>query len=266
MEQVATPFDCDGAPRPVMIRVADCPSLLTYPPHSHHRAELVYVRSGTVCVTIDGAMFIVPSQCAILIAPDTVHEVRMLSDAHLLTTYLAVPRDKPGLACGNLLVSDLLRELMHAAVDLPVAYDRGGREERIMDLIAEEVAWLTAKPDTLTLQTPVPTNPRLVRLCREILRELDRGWTIDDAAEVAGMGRRTFTRAFKREVGISFNTWRSRARLNAAVCRLKAGASITSVALEAGYSNPSAFATMFKRCLGVPPSHFQIARTVRLAS
>jgi AraC-like DNA-binding protein len=135
-----------------------------------------------------------------------------------------------------------------------------------MDLIAEEVAWLTAQPDTLTLQTPVPTNPRLVRLCREILRELDRGWTIDDAAEVAGMGRRTFTRAFKREVGISFNTWRSRARLNAAVCRLKAGASITSVALEAGYSNPSAFATMFKRCLGVPPSHFQIARTVRLAS
>lgn len=218
----------------------------------------MYVCAGTICVTADDMIFVVPSGNAILIPPRTMHEVRMPSGAQLLASYIALPPDAPcNTGCRNIPVSKLLLELMQAAVALPLAYEQGGREGRIMDLIAEEVAWLVAQPRMLTLQLPVPKDARLLRLCREFLRELDRSWTIDEAAREAGMGRRTFTRAFRREVGISFSSWRLRARLNTAINRLSAGASVTEVAFESGYGNPSAFATMFKRFLGVPPSYYQ---------
>jgi AraC-like DNA-binding protein len=44
--------------------------------------------------------------------------------------------------------------------------------------------------------------------------------------------------------------------LIAALEKLACGASVLEVALDLGYASPSAFATMFKRELGVPPSSF----------
>jgi len=32
---------------------------------------------------------------------------------------------------------------------------------------------------------------------------------------------------------------------------------VTFIALDLGYDSPAAFATMFKRRLGLPPSHYQ---------
>ncbi|WP_109808877.1 AraC family transcriptional regulator [Sphingosinithalassobacter portus] len=256
IERVAVPVDCDSALRPVMVSAAGCPSRLHIPPHSHRRAEFVYVGSGTLTVTAHDRLFTIPSQNAILIPPGTVHEMRMLSDASVFTLYIATEETFGG-HCRELPVSGLLRELIQAAVELPAEYRLHGRDAHIMELITEELAWLNRQPAARMRQTPVPRDPRLLRVCREILRELERTWSIDEASKAAGMGRRTFTRAFRREMGVSFSSWCQSARLNAAVCRLSSGASITEVALEAGYNSPSAFATMFKRTLGVPPSTYQ---------
>jgi AraC-like DNA-binding protein len=38
--------------------------------------------------------------------------------------------------------------------------------------------------------------------------------------------------------------------------RLAADEAVTTVALDLGYDSPAAFATMFKRLLGVPPSQY----------
>lgn len=260
MEQFATPFDCDSAPRPILIRTVNCPPRLTVPPHSHLRAELVYVRSGAVWVTVDDKIVTAPSQNAILIPQGSTHSMRMLRESDLMTAYIAMPPDDLYKECRPLRVSNLLRELISAAADLPVDYTPDSRDSRIMELLLDEVTWLLSQPSMPTLEIPVPKDPRLLRLCRESLQELDRNWTLDDAAKSAGMGRRTFTRTFRREVGCSFSTWRLRTRLNAAICRLNAGVSITDIALEVGYSNPGAFATTFRQHLGMSPSDYQTTR------
>ena len=72
-----------------------------------------------------------------------------------------------------------------------------------------------------------------------------------------GIGRRSFTRAFRRETGMSFAEWRQQACLLIALPRLAAGEAVTSIALDLGYDSSAAFATMFKRRLGIPPSHYQ---------
>lgn len=55
---------------------------------------------------------------------------------------------------------------------------------------------------------------------------------------------------------MTFGRWRQQARLLAALQRLAAGDKVVDVALDMGYGSPSAFATMFRRQFGVPPSAF----------
>jgi AraC-like DNA-binding protein len=71
------------------------------------------------------------------------------------------------------------------------------------------------------------------------------------------MGRRAFTRAFRRETGMSFGEWRQQACLLVALPRLAAGQPVTAVALDLGYESPAAFSTMFKRLLGMAPSQYR---------
>ncbi|MNT43607.1 Regulatory protein SoxS [compost metagenome] len=70
------------------------------------------------------------------------------------------------------------------------------------------------------------------------------------------MDPKTIQRRFARETGMTFGQWRQQARLLAALERLAAGAKVVDVALDMGYGSPSAFATMFRRQFGVPPSAF----------
>ncbi|HSC11614.1 MAG TPA: helix-turn-helix domain-containing protein, partial [Rhodanobacteraceae bacterium] len=58
--------------------------------------------------------------------------------------------------------------------------------------------------------------------------------------------------------GMSFATWRQNVRLVDALSRLATGHSVTSTALDVGYSSPSAFTAMFRRTFGVPPTHYLV--------
>ena len=75
-------------------------------------------------------------------------------------------------------------------------------------------------------------------------------------ADALAMNRRTFTRLFRAETGMSFGEWRQQACLFAALPRLAAGESVTALALDLGYESPAAFTSMFKRVLGAPPSRY----------
>ena len=81
--------------------------------------------------------------------------------------------------------------------------------------------------------------------------------TIDEWADALAMNRRNFTRIFRRETGMSFAEWRQQACLSVALPKLAAGESVTAVALDLGYDSPGNFSMMFKRVLGVSPSHYR---------
>jgi len=63
-------------------------------------------------------------------------------------------------------------------------------------------------------------------------------------------------RLFLTETGMTFRQWQQQARLLDGLMRLAQGESVTSVALEVGYENPSAFIAMFRRTLGVTPGRY----------
>jgi len=104
---------------------------------------------------------------------------------------------------------------------------------------------------------PFPTTPMIARKCHAFLESPAPHDTIEQWSDQLGMGRRAFTRAFRRETGMSFGEWRQQACLLVALPRLAAGQPVTSVALDLGYESPAAFSTMFKRLLGMAPSQYR---------
>ena len=102
----------------------------------------------------------------------------------------------------------------------------------------------------------MPNDRRLVRVCRQILDDPADQRDTNEWASIAGMSRRSFTRAFKRETGMGVAVWRQQVRLLEALSLLSTGSPVTSVAMDVGYDSPSAFCAMFQKAFGVPPSKY----------
>ena len=149
-------------------------------------------------------------------------------------------------------ISPLLHQLLIQAMDIPALYNETHREGLVMSLLLHEIADMPP----LSLNAPLPVEPRLAHACRQLLEQPSLDIGIDDMALQVGMSRRTFTRLFRQQTGISFVEWRQQACLLAAVVRLGNGEAITRVATDLGYSSPSAFTSVFRRVLGATPSRY----------
>jgi AraC-like DNA-binding protein len=240
-------------PRPVSALADEYASGHFDPPHTHARAQLIYSTTGVMTVTTVAASYVVPPQRAVWVPAGEVHEVHCRGKVSCRTLYVqqqaAVDLPK---TCQVIEVSDLLRELIVEATRIPIEYDEGGRDGRLVALLLDEIRRSRAAP----LHVPIPTDRRLAKVCSAILREPGEPDRLDHWADIAGMGRRTFTRTFRRETGMSFATWRQNVRLMEAMSRLAVGEPVTRVALDVGYRSPSAFTAMFRRAFGVAPTHY----------
>lgn len=245
--------DYQDVPRPVSALADDYPPGHIDPPHSHSRAQLLYSTTGVMIVITKASSFVVPPQRAVWVPGGVEHEVRCRGRVSCRTLYF----DTTAIAglpdiSQVIEVSDLLRELIVEATRLPIEYDEIGRDGRVMDLIVDEIITSRHAP----LHVPMPHSERLARVCAAVLAEPAGKDALDDWAEMAAMGRRTFTRSFRAETGMSFAAWRQRVRLVEALSLLAVGAPVTNVSFEVGYGSPSAFTAAFRRAFGASPTHY----------
>jgi AraC-like DNA-binding protein len=247
--------DYQDVPRPVAALADEYPPNSYDPPHSHKRGQLIYAISGVLMSSTRHATYVVPPQRALWVPSGVVHEARTRGHVSLRSLYLddTVSAELPRV-CRTIEVSALLRELIVEATRIPIEYEYESRDGRVMSLIVDEMR----KARTATLHVPMPQHPQLVRVCHAILRDPAQNDVLDDWAVMAGMGRRTFTRVFRRETGVTFAIWRQNVRLMEAMSRLATGHSVTTVAFDVGYSSPSAFTAMFRRAFGVPPTQYMM--------
>jgi AraC-like DNA-binding protein len=149
-------------------------------------------------------------------------------------------------------VSPLLRELIVAAVGIPLDYLPDTRDERLMRLLLDELREL----DVLPLHLPMPRDARLRRICKALVARPDDASTADQWARRLRVTSKTIHRLFAKETGMTFGEWRQQARLLFALERLARGERIVDVALDSGYASQSAFTAMFRKHFGVPPNAF----------
>jgi AraC-like DNA-binding protein len=247
------PNDFDDVPRPALAIANDYPPAFELARHSHTRGQLVYAAEGVITVDTDQGTWAAPPERAVWIPAGLAHAVTMVGAVKTRSVLIDRLATTRGGRCEVLAVSELLRSLLVAAADVPPEYDINGRDGLIMALLIAEVD----RAPVIPLAVPFPKSTALAARCRTFLAQPNAADTIDGWAGDLHLGRRAFTRAFRRETGMSFDEWRQQACVLTALPRLARGDAVTTVALDLGYDSPAAFTTMFKRWLGVPPSQYR---------
>lgn len=236
---------------PVIAVAHDFPAGTRIDSHSHDRAQLLHAVSGTMRIETQGAVWIVPPTRAFWIAPGVEHAVVAVSALAVRSLYLRPDRVAAlAMPAGAISVSPLLRELVLRLIEI---YDCGAPKrsyEGICALAVEEIGH--AEP--LDLCLPMPADRRMARICQRLIEQPDERRTLAEWGREIGASARTLERICLAETGLTFRGWRQQALVLDALARLAGGASVAAVAYDLGYQNPSAFATMFRRAYGQPPS------------
>jgi AraC family transcriptional regulator len=119
------------------------------------------------------------------------------------------------------------------------------------------------------VQRRVPTVPkgglprwRLKRVLDYIGDNLAEDVSLVDLAELAGMSAHHFAELFKRSMSCTPHRYVLQERIERAKIALRdPRCTVLDAAAVSGFSNPSHFARMFRRFVGVSPSHFQSDQT-----
>lgn len=218
--------------------------------HSHVRGQLLGAWQGLLTVYAADQQWVVPVQQAVWIPPDHPHGLRSHGPYSGYGVYLS-PAACTGLPQSPcvLQASDLLLAAIERAASWGDDEASGPARRRIFGVIRDEIRSLPRAGSALVL----PRDPRLQQVARALSDQPADTRPLDAWADSIGMAPRTLARRFLAETGLPVGVWRQRARMMRAQEMLAAGASVTTVALELGYDNVSAFIAMFKRDLGVTP-------------
>jgi AraC-like DNA-binding protein/quercetin dioxygenase-like cupin family protein len=223
------------------------------PFHSHRRAQLIYASDGVMTITTHLASYVVPSQRAVWMPPGIEHQINARSSVAMRTLYVDVKASEnlPVDVC-VLQVTPLLRELIVEAVASGPRYEPDSPQSRIISVILDQIH---TQPVTL-LKLPLPSDPRLRRVTQSLLDNPADPRDLNGFARDVGASKRTLVRLFPVQTGMTFRQWRQQRRLLYALELLVTGKNVTSIALETGYDNSSAFIAMFRRCLGTTPMRY----------
>jgi len=220
--------------------------------HSHARGQLSGLRNGLLTIGTDSGAWVVPAGQAIWLPPHQLHYGWTHGAVEGWSCYVseAACASLPTRAC-TIRTSGLLREAVMRASTWQ-GNDLTPEQWRVAEVILDEVR--AAPVDAFG--SPMPRDPRLVRIARALLDDPSDGRTISEWAQWAGVAERTLSRRFVIETGLTYTAWRQRACLMRALEMLAEGRAVTTVALDLGYDSVSAFIAFFKRALGVTPSAY----------
>jgi AraC-like DNA-binding protein len=221
--------------------------------HSHSEDQVLFASEGVMTVDTLEGIWVVPPLRAVWIPAKTIHGVKMSGRVSMRTLYLlpelcrSLPRK-----CQVINISSLLRELILHACTFPGLHQRVASERHVIDLIVDQLKVVESIP----LQLPEPSDARAKKLVKRLFENPGDQRPLEELSAACGASKRTMQRLFTEETGMPFSKWRQRLCLITAMQRLAAGESVTSAALDAGYSTTSAFISMFRRELGTTPGRY----------
>ncbi|ANH67419.1 helix-turn-helix domain-containing protein [Mitsuaria sp. 7] len=225
--------------------------------HSHARGQLFGSLNGVLSVDVEEGVWLVPSSHAVWLPPHEAHAGRSHGAFRGWSVYVAEPAcaDLPQRPC-TIRTSGLLREAVLRACTWPIdastpPLDAG--RAHLAEVVLEEIR--SSPPEPLGL--PLPSDPRLQRIARALIEDPADERDLDQWADWGAVSARTLSRRFVSETGFNFSAWRQRARMMRSLEMLAAGAAVSAIALDLGYSTASAFIQVFRRTFGQTPTAYR---------
>lgn len=127
------------------------------------------------------------------------------------------------------------------------------------DMVRSYVRIMTICAQYLTLSNAIPSTKQTVaEMAKKYIFDNYRSKiTIADICDEIGCSKSTLITGFKREFGMTVNSYITEVRLNEAVNMLKMGERhIGEIASETGFSDQSYFSKVFSAKYGIPPSEY----------
>ncbi len=220
--------------------------------HQHPSGQLLGLFGGLLTVRTGGGAWVVPATRAVWIPPSQLHAASSHGPFYGWAVYV-----RPDL-CATLPtqtraieVSGLLREAVIRAAHWELAQpDRV--QTNVLSVILDEIAGST----TDEFRLPMPWDGRLRRIANALIKDPADSRSLDAWASWVNAAPRTISRRFRAETGLSFTTWRQRARLLRALELLATGRAVNAVALDLGYDNASAFIALFRKTFNTTPGRY----------
>ncbi len=221
--------------------------------HSHDRIQLIHTLTGVIRVQTHEGIWIIPPGRGVWIPAHKPHALLSSGDVRARGVFIenTTQHDIPNQCC-VVAIPALLRELMSSAMDIQNKIQPESRNERLLQLILDEVRLLPA----LAFNLPDPQSPKLQQLCQRIKENLALEWSLEESAQQLHISSKTLARHFQKETGLHFSHWVRQAKLMQAMIDLAMNKPVLNVALDLGYESPSAFSAMFKRETSMTPSDY----------
>lgn len=236
-----------------MTFVRDYPAGYTIALHLHDRDQLVYASRGVMTVRTATGTWVVPTHRGVWIPKGMAHTISMSGNVAMRTLYVKAPRGKAlPRECCVINVSPLLQELIFHACTFPSLSTAVRVQRHLIDVIVDQLQVIQMVP----LQLPHLSDPRAARVAEALLTAPGEHPSLHQVCRESGASQRTIERLFLDETGMTFGKWRQQLRLMRALRLLGEGSKVTHVALEAGYSTPSAFIAAFRAALGTTPARY----------
>ncbi|WP_026303575.1 AraC family transcriptional regulator [Jongsikchunia kroppenstedtii] len=223
------------------------------PVHQHRLGHIVYPATGVLSITTGAGTWIAPATRLAWTPGGFEHHHRAYGDTDMRVFFLPVRLaaqlpDHPGVFA----VSPLVREVILALTDDAAPRSQAART-RLQTVIIDELVPISEEP----LHLPEPHDDRLRNLSALLHDDPANNATLTELGAHVGAGKRTLTRLFHDELGMSFRQWRTQLRLHHALTLLAAGHTVTHTAAACGWANPTSFIEAFTAALGESPSRYR---------
>jgi AraC-like DNA-binding protein len=122
-------------------------------------------------------------------------------------------------------------------------------QRAVRDLVVSQLEKASPVPIFITL----PSEPRALAVSQAVLKDVGQSQTLARLCDQIGVSARTVERAFRKDVGTDFQSWRRQVRMMKAVELLLTGCSVKQAAYGVGYRQGGCFIEAFRRTFGTTP-------------
>lgn len=225
------------------------------PWHHHDMHQLIYAFEGSVEVESQFGRYKVPHQFAAWIPAGVVHRtnVQLVRSGSVFFNESMV--DSPDDRLRVIPVSNLMREMIIYAMRWPIDGEDDATSLAYFGCFARLCSeWINSE---VKLVLPASDDPRINAIIEFTRRNLG-AVTVQDVCRAVGMSERSLRRHFNRALGITWEEFRLRLRICAAIDELETtDKRVGVIAADVGYSSQAAFAKAFKGVMGVEPSVYR---------